>query len=258
MARLHTSERGAGFPVILLHGFPFNSALWDDFAKLLNPQYRIIAPDLPGFGQSDSAGSGFEIKDIAKTILDKLAESEVKQSVIVGHSLGGYIALSMVDQHPGMFSGMALFHSTALPDTPEKKENRDKLIDFVKRNGVEAFTGKFIAPLFTNSDHPAITKVREMALKATAETVVNYLTAMKIRPDTTSVLQQFPKDILMITGENDPGISVESVVQQASLGGQIRHEVLAGVAHMGMFEAPEKTAALINDFVRKVTDGKKK
>jgi pimeloyl-ACP methyl ester carboxylesterase len=258
MARLYLSDNGSGFPVVLLHGFPFNHSLWDGFREHLVSRYRVIAPDLPGFGLSSAVEGDFELKDIAAIVLEELGKLRIKEFVLIGHSLGGYIALSMVDQQPDMFSALTLLHSTALPDTPEKKENRNKLIDFVNRNGVSAFTGKFISPLFINPEDQAIGFVRNIALQAKAEAVIGYLNAMKKRPDTTSVLQQFHKDILIITGEKDPGITVESVVKQASLANHIRYEVLPNVAHMGMFEAPEKTVALINDFLREVTDSKKK
>jgi pimeloyl-ACP methyl ester carboxylesterase len=170
---------------------------------------------------------------------------------MVGHSLGGYVALAMVRQKPDLFPGLVLFHSTALADTEEKKESRNKVLDFISNKGVEAFTSNFIPPLFADQKHPAIQKTRKIAVEATLEAVVNYTKAMRDRVDQTGLLLDFHKPILIISGVKDAGIPVDSIKKQAAISAKVEAHFLDDTGHMGMFEKKEITLGLIEDFVRK-------
>jgi pimeloyl-ACP methyl ester carboxylesterase len=248
MARVHHTDRGSGYPIILIHGFPFNHHIWDDFAAQLEKSFRIIQVDLPGFGQSEPLPSSFSIEDVAREVLNALSVLKVQECIVAGHSLGGYIALSMVEQQPQTFSKLILLHSTAYPDSSEKKENRNKVVDFVNRNGALAFTSGFIPPLFADQNHPAIETVREIAIQANRDVVIGYTVAMRDRPDRTSLLKQFHKPILIIGGEKDQAIPLDSIRSQALLSPQIRLHVLREAAHMGMFEKPQETVSAIKSF----------
>ena len=258
MNAIHLRDNGGGYPVLLLHGFPFNHTIWDTYRKKLDSHYRVITPDLPGFGKSDLGGSAISISEVASRLIRKLQEMQINECVVVGHSLGGYVALAMASQQPDMFSGIVLFHSTSNPDNDEKKENRNKLIDFVKKNGAEAFTGKFVAPLFSSPEHPGVKTSRDIAIQAKGKSVIAYLEAMRDRPDTSQVLRSFHGEILIISGENDSAIPVESLKKLTGLSPKIKLEIIKDIGHMGMFEAPEKTAEIIDAFLRNVTGSKQK
>lgn len=251
MSELSFRVRGNGFPVILLHGFPMNQNIWDSFADKLALHYKVYTVDLPGFGGSPMPLDQLSIDQVAKKILDWIDHEGLLRSVIIGHSLGGYIVLAMAEQSPEKFQGIGLFHSTALADTEEKRQSRSKVIDFVQTNGALAFTSNFIAPLFANPHHPAIACVRELSSEATDEAVVKYTLAMRDRSDRTAFLKAFLNPILFIAGEKDAGIPVESIAYQASLCLQPSLQILKDVAHMGMVEDEARTLAIVEDFVEK-------
>ena len=251
MSKIFFTERGSGSPVILLHGFPFHSGIWEGFAEKLSSQFRVYTPDLPGFGKSTSIGANFTLEMVAQEIIPWIEKNKIEKSVLVGHSLGGYVALAIAEKRPDLLKGLILFHSTAYPDTEEKKQSRNKVIEFIDKNGVEAFTSNFIAPLFYNQKHAAIGKVRSIAMEAKADTVKGYTLIMRDRADRTNVLKNFSNPILFIGGENDGGIKPESLTEQASIGKQAKAEILPKMAHMGMFENEEKTLEIISAFVRK-------
>ncbi|MBT1702689.1 alpha/beta fold hydrolase [Chryseosolibacter indicus] len=248
---LHFIERGSGHPVILIHGFPLNQQIWDNFATSLSSSFRVFTIDLPGFGNSPALNNDFSIEDVASTLLTWIKEVNIKNAVLVGHSLGGYVALAMVEQEPTLFSGLVLFHSTAFADSEEKKQNRNKSLEFIEKNGVQAFTSNFIAPLFADNTNSAIALVKDISIQASADTVTGYTKAMRDRKDRTVVLKQFPKHILIISGQKDAGITVESVEKQAQLSPRIEFHVLENVAHMGMLENEGKTLELLSQFVLK-------
>ena len=252
MSEIFFTERGSGSSVILLHGFPFHSAIWEGFAEKLGKEFKIYTPDLPGFGKSKGLGSNFTIEKVAQEIISWIEKNKIGQSVLLGHSLGGYVALAVAEKNPELLSGLILFHSTAYADNEEKKQSRNKVIEFIDKNGAEAFTSNFIAPLFYNQKHPAIEKVRAIAIQAKADTVKGYTLAMRDREDRTNILKIFPHPILFIGGENDGGIKPESLKEQASIATQSQLYIFPEVAHMGMFENEKKSLEIISAFIRKV------
>jgi pimeloyl-ACP methyl ester carboxylesterase len=250
MPKISFQEYGSGKPVILLHGFPFTKELWNDFAPTLGEGYKIYAPDLPGFGGSE-APSNYSIPVIAAELLAWIQEEAILECVVIGHSLGGYLALSMVAQAPDQFAGLILFHSTAKADNEEKKQSRDKVVEFIDRNGVEAFTSNSVLPLFADKNHTAIGTIKKMAAMSTAESLKGYTRAMRDRNERVDVLKNFTKPTLFIVGKEDPGIPVESVKSQAATSSTVEVQILEGVAHMGMYESKNETLAIIRGFLKR-------
>jgi pimeloyl-ACP methyl ester carboxylesterase len=253
MGRIFFQERGQGRPVILLHGFPMHQEVWNDFAPRLADSCRVITPDLPGFGKTPILPYAFSIADVALEVLNFCAEKEIHNSVVIGHSLGGYVALAMVEKNPVRFAGLGLFHSTAYADSEEKKFSRTKVVEFVNQHGAEPFTSNFIPPLFARHDHPAIPQVRKLSIQATADAVKGYTIAMRDRPEQLKTLKNFKNPTLFIAGEKDGGIPVQTVLAQSKLCQHPENHLLQDVGHMGMFEKPEQTAAIIRDFLGKIS-----
>jgi pimeloyl-ACP methyl ester carboxylesterase len=251
MSSVYFRELGTGFPVVLLHGFPFTNQIWDSFAQKLAEDFHVITPDLPGFGHSGLPLENLTIDSVAKILISWLREKKISNPIVIGHSLGGYVALAMAKQAPDMFSAIGLFHSTSIADSEEKKESRDKVIDFINKNGVEKFTSNFIGPLFADQHHAGIKVVQSIALQATEKSVKAYVMAMRNRPDSTSVLSDFKKPVLFIAGEKDGGIPVDSIKNQSQLNPHAELHILPGVAHMGMVESENQTVEIVRRFIKK-------
>lgn len=251
MTNLSVQRRGTGKPVILLHGFPMDNTVWNDFAEALSNHYTVFTPDLPGFGKSELLAPGFSIADVAERLSVWMTEENLVNCPVIGHSLGGYVALALVEKNPQAFSGLGLFHSTAYADNDEKKQSRTKALEFIDKNGVLAFTSNFIQPLFANPAHSAIQTVKRITEKASTESVTGYTLAMRDRPDLTQVLSDFKQPTLFLGGVKDGGIPAESIRKQAALSINPHVHILDDVAHMGMFEKPEETLAIVRAFVER-------
>ena len=249
MSPIFYKKLGNGPAIILLHGFPMNHEVWEEWARPLSSTFTVYTPDLPGFGQSASLPDGFTIAQIATRMLVWMDELQLDKAVVIGHSMGGYVALNMVKQRASSFQALVLFHSTAMADNPEKKESRTKVVRFIEDNGVVAFTSNFIAPLYADQAHPSIPFVRGITMKSNASAVKGYTVAMRDREDTTEVLRDFENPVLIIAGEKDPGIPVKTITDQARLGTHIQAVVLDDTGHMGMFERPEETLTLVKTFI---------
>lgn len=251
MTELSFNEKGDGHAVLLIHGFPMNAEIWRNFVNVITPRLKAITIDLPGFGKSPLIDKDFSIDDVAEVVLENLEKNGVSTIVPIGHSLGGYVVLAMVNKKPSMFPGFCLFHSTVQPDSAEKKGSRNKVLEFIKTNGAKAFTSNFIAPLFSNPDHPDVTFVREMNMKTDATTLIEYTKAMRDRPDRMELLKKFKKPILIIAGGRDPGIPLSSIEEMATASQFPIVRILPDQAHMALIEDVQTTSAIVYDFVLK-------
>lgn len=252
MTNLFFEQRGQGRPLIFIHGFPMHSQVWTDFRNSFTKSNTVITPDLPGFGKSPLLSGAFSLAQVAEEVIQLVVDHAFGDAVLIGHSLGGYVALAMIEKRPDLFAGLGLFHSTAYPDSEEKKQSRNKAIEFVNNNGAKAFATNFIAQLFWDPKHTAIEKVKSIAATSKQEAVIGYTLAMRDRPDQTKTLKTFKKPTLFLAGEKDPGIPVESILRQAAECQHPEIHVLSNVAHMAMFENPQEAAAKINGFLNKI------
>lgn len=248
MSDIHTKEQGAGNTILLVHGFPMTSAIWDNFSPHLASTFRVVTLDLPGFGKSPLLPSPFSLEDVANAVLEKIESLRIARLVAIGHSLGGYVTLAMVARKPELFAGFGLIHSTAKADSEEKKKARNKTIEFIKTNGATAFTRNYITPLFANGNHPDVPFVREMNIRAETEALIGYTEAMRDRADHTSLFKTFPRPVLFIAGAEDPGIPPDDVRAQAALASQASLHVLEKQAHMSLIEDVPTTSSLVYDF----------
>jgi pimeloyl-ACP methyl ester carboxylesterase len=249
MTNISFSVRGEGAPVILLHGFPFHQKIWDDFATRLSSVAKVYTPDLPGFGKSASLGKSFSLDTVADVLLAWIESEGIPQAILVGHSLGGYVALAMARKKSNLFPGLILFHSTAFADSDEKKESRSKVVTFVQQHGAEKFTSNFIEPLFVDGNNAAVVRVREIAKQASAQTVIAYTEAMRDRKSHEQFLGQFRNPILFLAGQKDQGIPINSIHQQAAYCQNAEVHTLIHSAHMGMFEQETEALQVIGDFI---------
>jgi pimeloyl-ACP methyl ester carboxylesterase len=260
---LHYRVVGKGSPVLLLHGFAEDSRIWDTLEAPLAGSYQLILPDIPGSGKSeawegnenDAEGSSSpSLEDLAEAMKQVLDAEGIGTCTMIGHSMGGYITLAFAEKYPGRLDGFGLFHSTADPDGPEKKEARRKGMAFMTEHGAERFLRQSIPNLFAEKfrvDHPA--EVEELLARGngfTAKTLRQYYRAMIQRPDRKGVLNDSKVPVLFIMGEQDKTINLQDVLCQSHLPSIAHVLVWQGVAHMGMREVPQLSMEALMKFLR--------
>lgn len=242
-------EEGAGFALVLLHGFCESHKVWDDFAKPLARDYHVLQVDLPGFGSSASVIGLKSLEDVARRVYNALVAKGINKFCLIGHSLGGYVALAIEAMFSSAVAGLVLFHSTAKADTPEKRENRNKVVEFIKANGVAPFIENFIPPLFADPTHPAIAQAKLMGHASPQETVIWYTEAMRDRPDRTDTLAKAEKPVMLIAGERDSVIPKKTLEDQVTFLKEPTFIALDRSAHMGMFEQPVESMQALRQFI---------
>jgi pimeloyl-ACP methyl ester carboxylesterase len=248
VAGIFHRESGTGPALVLIHGFCETSSIWDDFVPRLSSQFRVICPDLPGFGMSKMLPSGFSLSDVGMEMVKWLQTNGIVKPVVIGHSLGGYVTLAMANKGDLQLAGIGLFHSTALPDTEEKKVNRNKVIDFVNKNGVKPYIDTFVPGLFYDKQSPHIPSVNHLLNKADSSALTGYLAAMRDRPDQSVLLARFARPVLLLGGEHDEIIPAESLQKQAKSLQKGTLALLPDTGHMGMLESGEKSAREVAKF----------
>lgn len=248
MESIFYKDQGKGFSIVLLHGFCETHQIWDGLAEELAKDSRVITPDLPGFGQSQLIPQPFTIDDIGERLIDWFSRMKINKPVIIGHSLGGYVALAMAQKDPGSLAGLGLFHSTAFADSEEKKLNRDKTIDFVRKNGVAPFVETFVPGLFYQKENPAIDFVKQIANTTRIETLIGYSLAMKNRSGREGFLKSFCCPVLVVGGIHDSVIAISMLQQISMLAPKTIFEQLENTGHMGMFESQADSLTCIRKF----------
>ncbi len=258
MADIYFEESGSGFPLVLIHGFCETSFIWKRFREALSDEFRVITPDLPGFGKSPLCPTPFRLSDIADQLEEWLSGLNIPAGVVIGHSLGGYITLELARRHRSRLAGFGLFNSSAFPDTPEKRENRNKLIEFIEKEGVAPFIKTFVPSLFyppTVSRHEeVISKIKDIGTKTGKKTVIAYSAAMRDRNDNTELLKANREDVLLISGAEDQNVPLAAAREMARWLVPENVHILDATAHMSMFEKEEETMKIVRTFTRKMRD----
>ena len=133
---------------MLVHGFGEDGNVWNKQMEYLKDKCYLIVPDLPGSGQSGMI-SDMSMEGLAEVLHSIIHEENIDRWTVIGHSMGGYITLALVENYWNHVNAFGLFHSTAFADTEEKKETRKKGIEFIKQHGAFEFLKTATPNLFS-------------------------------------------------------------------------------------------------------------
>lgn len=250
MSGINFFEKGEGQPLILIHGFCEVSQMWNDFAEKLSSNFRVICPDLPGFGKSPLEHESITLEETAVILEEWMEKFNIHQPIVIGHSLGGYVTLALTELMGKNLKAIGLFHSTAFPDSEEKKDMRNRTVQFLKKNGVDKFATSFVPPLIPENKREELKEEVQKAIaqgkQSTLEGLIAYTYAMRDRRDRFEVLRNFTGSKLMIAGELDGAVPLEASRKHKEV---ITHYFeLAETGHMGMIEQKAETIDILNDF----------
>ncbi len=237
--------------LVLLHGFCENNTCFDEQVLLLKDHCKIILPDLPGFGQSNTY-EGVSIASMAKDLASMLKFLNIEKCVIIGHSMGGYVTLSFAQQFPELLKGFGLLHSIATSDTPERIEKRNQVVKFINTFGKEKYVDSFIPGLFSpeNQDQAYVSKAIATAKTSSTEGIINAALAMRDRLDLTQLLVQTKLPVYFGIGAKDALIPKELMLSQAASCEKAYLTVFNDSAHMAMQEEPQTLAEDILKYLK--------
>ncbi len=251
-------DEGTGSPIMLVHGFAEDAKVWRAQIDCLAAHYRVLAPDLPGSGNSLYNPLFTTITDFAGAMQALLEHENITRCIMLGHSMGGYITLAFADTYPQYLQGWGLVHSTAFADSEEKKQNRARGIQLIENHGAFSFIKNTTPNLFTAAYKSQFgNKVAELVEKGnnfSKEALVQYYTAMMNRPDRTHVLRQSHVPVLFVAGKDDVAVPFSDSLKQLHMPATTQICLLEQSGHMGIWEEQGKTNNAIKAFVKYVTE----
>ena len=252
---VHVSDAQSGTKtLVLLHGYLETLSVWDDFIPLLDKDIRVIRIDLPGHGLSGSHPAVNTVDFSAQTLHEVLLKCGVAQCTIVGHSMGGYVALAFAAQFPEAVQALCLFHSTPDPDPETKREARDREIALLREGKLPLILGQSIPRMFAKENEvrfkEKIQEMKEVGEVNDPEGIVACLEGIKTRPDRNDFLTCFAPPLLFIFGQRDRHILQETAEALAAKFPHAEVLWLPHAGHCGFIEEPQAAAEKINNWVR--------
>lgn len=251
--RLTFLEAGAGWPLVLLHGFPLKAEMWRPQLERVPEGWRFIAPDFRGFGRADAPGKETTMDDYAADVLALMDGLELEDAVIGGLSMGGYVAFAMYRLEPSRFAGLVLADTRPQAETAQAREGRLHVRELLAKDGPAGVAAHLLSKQLgetTRRERPDIVEqTRALIESASAEAIDSAIDALMARPDSTPGLDAISCATLVLVGEHD---EVTPVAEAEAMHRAIRRSTLAvipGAGHLPNLEQPDVFSRGLCDFL---------
>jgi 3-oxoadipate enol-lactonase len=254
MVRLNWREAGEGAALVLLHGFPLNSAQWEPQLASVPDGWRAIAPDLRGFGASSGGGDGpYTMDRFAADVAALLDELKIERAVLCGVSMGGYVAFAFLRAFPKRVLGLVLSDTRAGADSEQAKAGRHALAEKVGKEGAAAVREAMLPKLVsenTRSIRPAVAEqVAAMVDIAPVDSLQRTLHGLAVRPDCEPLLRTITVPTLIVVGEDDT-ITPPGDAQLLARGIRgARLELIRDAGHLPNLEQPQLFDRALHGFL---------
>jgi 3-oxoadipate enol-lactonase len=250
-------DEGHGSPLVFIHGFPLDHTMWRHQIAEFGSTHRVLAVDLPGFGQSPLAPGEMSIIGFADQLSEFLDRIGVTEKItLCGLSMGGSISLQFALRHPDKLSGLILCDCRAVADSPEAQKMRHDLADRVLKQGPEFVAQAMAARLFaasTLAQQPQVVESIQAIIRSTApSSIAGGSRALANREAVVDRLGEIATPTLVLVGSEDiisPPDEMQQIAQRLPQG---TLAVIQGAGHMAPLEAPTETNAAIRDWLARM------
>jgi 3-oxoadipate enol-lactonase len=245
---------GSGQAVVLLHGFPFNRSMWREQVKALSDRYRVITPDLRGFGETGAnSDAPATMREMAVDVAALLDELNIERFALGGLSMGGYVAFAFYRHFPLRVRNLILADTRPQADTDEARENRERQAQQALSEGLEGITGamlpKLLAPATFVERKEVVEELRSMMTGTNPRGAAAALRGMMERPDQTHLLPSILAPTLIVVGSEDQITPVKDaeVMHREIRGSHL--EVIEGAGHVSNMERPAEFNQAVRVFL---------
>ena len=249
MQDIYAEDEGSGFPLVLVHGFLGSAEMWKPQINFFKNYFRVIAPDLPGFGKSKEVKSHNSIQSIANLLLNFLEEKKIDKFYLLGHSMGGMIVQEMAKKSGNKISKLICYSTGPRGEMPGRFETVDQSRENLKKNGLEIMARNIAKTWFVKGENAKYFDICINAGKqASIETVNNALIAFK-NWNGVDTLKNIKNKTLIVWGDKDKSYNLEQIktleknIPNSSL------IVFNNCAHNIHLEEPEKFNNTIKHFL---------
>lgn len=249
---IHWTSGGTGPLLVLVHGLPFQKALWNDVRPLLERTFTVVAPDLPGFGESGLPPRPPSMAGYADLLEALVLHLDRGPAILAGHSMGGYALLELAARRPGYLSGLAMVCSRATADSPDQAANR-RAMSLRLRNEPPGFVAEAMLPRMVRrdgSDQGTLSRIRSAMEPLRAEGIAWCQDAIASRADFSARLHEIEVPALVLAGAKDQVVPLEESGIMAANFRQGRLAVIEGSGHCPMLDNPRETASALVAWAR--------
>ena len=241
--------------LVLLHAFPLGAGMWEGQHKALPAGWRLIAPDLRGFGGStiEVSEEAPSMDDYGRDVIDLLQELSISSAVIGGCSMGAYAAMAIARLAPALVRSLVLIDTRASADTPEGRANRRAMLALLDREGPSGVARdmmpKLLGKTTLDQRHDIEPVVRRLVKGQSAAALRGGIQRMMARPDSSSTLQQLTTPMLVVVGEEDLLTPPEEAQKIAALNAKAQLHVIPRAGHLPSLEDPHAFNAVLARFL---------
>jgi len=250
------SNDNDGIPIIYIHGFPFDHTMWDGQINILPERFRSITYDVRGHGQSESLTVHYNFEFFVDDLFALIDILELKNPILCGLSMGGYIALRANERRPNSFKALILSDTRSEGDSNEAKIKRATAIKSIEEQGAKKYAEDSVKNLFweenLKANIPAVEKIKAIIENTSTTTLCGTLMALAARTDTTESLENITIPTLIMVGEHDPitpPIAAESLHERIN---DSELKVIKNAAHLSNLENPEQFNSCLLEFLEKI------
>jgi len=253
------NDCGQGPAILLIHGFPLNRKMWQaQVQPLAGAGYRVITPDLRGFGDSEVPVDGYSMDGFADDLIALLDALKIERAVVGGMSMGGYILLDLLERYPERVSAACFIATKSPADDEEGRARRSSLASQAEQLGANPIIKIFAELLFapeTILAQPELIALVTCWMRSTSpHALAGGLLAMRDRKDYTSLLPNFPHPSLVLVGTEDRAASHDAIdLFNAGLP-RCRSHVIAHGGHMVNMEQPEEFNRMLLGFLTEIRE----
>lgn len=238
-------EYGKGFPVVMLHAFPLDGRMWEsNAASLAGEGFRVIVPDLTGFGRSEGGPMTVGMEYMAREVSETVASLGIPKAVFCGLSMGGYVLFRLYDIFPLSFKALVLCDTTSRADSDEKRESREKTAETVESEGsgvlVESMLPSLVSENTLNGNAQLMSELADIVRDQPSESICGALRGMAARPDSGPLLKDISVPTLLIFGKEDQVTGLDAADELLDGIPDARLETIEGAGHYSNLEAPEE------------------
>jgi 3-oxoadipate enol-lactonase len=247
---------GTGPAVVLIHGYPFNRSLWNEQVEALSGNYRVVTPDLRGFGESDASEGPATMNRMAQDVAKLMDQLGIDRAVIGGLSMGGYVALAFVKQFPSRVKALVLADTRPQADTEEGKQTRVQQAEKALAEGVagiaDAMLPKLLTPETVSKRPEVVKRVRDMMLKTKPQGAASALLGMAEREDQSEFISTIDVPTMIVVGRED---AITPLADSELMHAKIQHSrlvVLDNAGHVSNLEQTEQFNDALMTFLESV------
>ena len=249
MQHIYIGDEGKGFPLILIHGFLGSSKMWEPQINFFKNHFRVITPDLPGFGKSNKAKSHNSIQSIANLLMDCLEEKKIDKFYLLGHSMGGMIVQEMAKEYGNKIVKLICYSTGPRGEMPERFESVDQSRENLKKKGLEILAKNIAKTWFVRKENAKYFDICIEAGKQTSTKAADDALIAFKNWNGVDTLKNIKNETLIVWGDQDKSYNLEQIKTLEKSIKKSKLVIFKNCAHNVHLEQPDQFNNTIKNFL---------